>query len=246
MKACVIIPARYKSTRLPGKPLIKLLGKPMILWVAEIAAISVGIDNVYVATDDIRICEVVEKAGYKNIMTSEKALTGTDRVAEASIKLNYDIFVNVQGDEPLIHPEDINECIRSKYNHYTYVINSFNRIEEGQDAKNINIPKVITNESNELVYISRALIPGIKDQRKFNRDFKKQVCIYGYNREELTKFVDFGRKSKLEEIEDIEIIRFFELGIPIKMFAAQNASLSVDVIHDIPLVEEALKKRSSL
>ena len=114
MKACVIIPARYSSTRFPGKPLVSILGKPMILWVAEISARAVGIENVYVATESKMIFDLVESCGYSSIMTSINALTGTDRVAEASKNLNYDVFINVQGDEPLLDYNDIINCINLK------------------------------------------------------------------------------------------------------------------------------------
>ena len=107
MKACVIIPARYKSSRFPGKPLVKLNGKEMILWVAEICSKALGISNVFVATDDNRIVETCSKNGFNTILTDSDLLTGTDRVAQASKNLDYDIFVNVQGDEPLIEPLDI-------------------------------------------------------------------------------------------------------------------------------------------
>ena len=162
MKSCVIIPARYKSSRLPGKPLINLLGKTMIVRVADIAAKAVGIENVFVATDNMKIANTVNDAGYKFIMTSENALTGTDRVAEAAKKINYQIIINVQGDEPLLNPEDIKKCIYLKEKYPNEIINAFNFIDDNVDPKNINIPKVIVNESNNLIYISRSLIPGFK------------------------------------------------------------------------------------
>ena len=112
--ACVIIPARYASTRFPGKPLVRLLGKPMILWVAELSAKAVGQEHVFIATDDIQIAKVVKESGYSVLMTSSKAKTGTDRIAEAAAQIDYDIYVNVQGDEPLVSPCDITACIKLK------------------------------------------------------------------------------------------------------------------------------------
>ncbi len=243
MKACVIIPARYKSSRLPGKPLLCLLGKPMIIWVAEIASKAVGISNVFIATDDTRIANTVNQKGYKHIMTSSSSLTGTDRVAEASLGLNYDIFVNVQGDEPLVCPEDILRCIDYKMKYQSHIINSYNIIKNNQDPSSINIPKVVINNAEDLIYISRSLIPGFKDLKSRIDLYLKQVCIYGYNKKELFNFLKFGGKSKIEESEDIEILRFFELGHPIKMFKSQNNSLSVDIIEDIDQVEKELKLR---
>ena len=110
---CVVIPARFSSSRFPGKPLVSLLGKPMVLWVVDLAIKAVGHDHVYVAEDD-EISTVVSEAGYQVLMTSSKALTGTDRVAEASEQLDYDIYINVQGDEPLVNPLDIRKCINLK------------------------------------------------------------------------------------------------------------------------------------
>ena len=244
MRSCVIIPARYESSRLPGKPLIDLLGKPMIIWVAEIASKAVGISNVFIATDDNRIANTVNKKGYKYIMTSSSSLTGTDRVAEASIDLNYDIFVNVQGDEPLVSPRDIVRCIDYKIQYTNHIINSYNIISKNQDPASINIPKVVINNSEDLIYISRSLIPGFKDFKSKVGLYLKQVCIYGYNKKELFDFLQFGGKSKIEESEDIEILRFFELGHPIKMFKSKNNSFSVDINDDIEKVERELRLRN--
>tara|TARA_B100000700_G_scaffold329329_1_gene450586 strand:- start:4199 stop:4939 length:741 start_codon:yes stop_codon:yes gene_type:complete len=244
MKACVIIPARYNSSRLPGKPLLHLLDKPMIIWVAEIASKAVGNENVFIATDDTRICNIVSQSGFTFIMTSNLASTGTDRVAEASLGLNYDIFINVQGDEPLVCPEDILRCINHKKKYPDSIINSYNIINKDQDPYSINIPKVVVNNSDDLIYISRSLVPGYKDLNLKPESYFKQVCIYGYNKKELTKFLDFGGKSKLEKAEDIEILRFFELGCPIKMFKSSNISLSVDVVEDIENVERHLRLRN--
>ena len=245
MRSCVVIPARYKSSRLPGKPLIALLGKPMIIWVAEIASKAVGLSNVFIATDDNRIAHEVNQKGYKHIMTSSSSLTGTDRVAEASLELNYDIFVNVQGDEPLVSPKDILRCIDHKIKYKDHIINSYNLINENQDPTSINIPKVVINNAEDLVYISRSLIPGFKDFKYKINSYLKQICIYGYNKKELLNFLDFGAKSVIEKSEDIEILRFFELGHPIKMFKSQKSSLSVDIKEDIEQVERELKLRRS-
>ena len=107
MKFVVIIPARFASSRYPGKPLVEILGKPMIIWVAELSAKAVGVENVYVATEDIRIKNEVEKFGFSCILTSKTALPGTDRVAEAARMILADIYINVQGDEPMLNPSDI-------------------------------------------------------------------------------------------------------------------------------------------
>ncbi len=239
-RACVIIPARFNSSRFPGKPLVKLNGKEMILWVAEICAKAVDISNVFIATDDNRISDLVSEKGFQSIMTSPNLLTGTDRVAQAAKNLDYEIFVNVQGDEPLIEPKDILKAIELKIKNPESVINSFCSITKNEDPNSINIPKVTITESYDLIYISRAAIPKSKNNDQ-DLIYKKQVCIYSYNSKDLAKFLSFGRKSFTEEIEDIEILRFFELNINIKMFEASKSSLAIDVPKDVKKVEKALK-----
>jgi 3-deoxy-manno-octulosonate cytidylyltransferase (CMP-KDO synthetase) len=240
MNVCVIIPARYASTRFPGKPLVPLLGKPMVLWVAELSARAVGKEHVYIATDDNRIAEIVGNAGYSTLMTNPSALTGTDRIAEAAMSLNYDIYLNVQGDEPMIKPEDICNCIELKKANYDSVVNGFCWIGAHEDPENVNFPKVITNERGFLVYISRGLLPSFKDQGNAPQRYKKQVCIYGFNIEELRRYFGYGRKSTLEGYEDIEILRFFELNKSILMYECSAGSLAVDVPADVYKVESRL------
>ena len=116
MNTIIVIPARYRSSRFPGKPLIKLLNKPMIQWVAELSSRVVGKEKVYVATEDVKIQDAVLKMGYKVFMTSKNCLTGTDRLAEVAKKIKADIYVNVQGDEPLVNPKDIKRVINLKKN----------------------------------------------------------------------------------------------------------------------------------
>lgn len=240
MRTVVLIPARYKSSRFPGKPLTLLLNKPMILWVAELSARAVGNENVYIATDDERIASVVNTAGFKSVMTSSEALTGTDRIAEAAEKIEADIYINVQGDEPLISPVDILNVVEYKRQNMGDIINSYCRIGEGEDPHSPNIPKVIANESGRLIYMSRAALPGYKDPAKAPDFYNKQVCIYGFTKEQLLAFKNYGRKSALEESEDIEILRFLELGMDVKMIEAQKGSLAVDIPADVAPVERAL------
>lgn len=240
MKACVVIPARYASTRFPGKPLVPLLGKPMVLWVAELSALAVGKEHVYVATEDMRIASVVKNAGFMPLMTSPSALTGTDRVAEAAKNINYDIYVNVQGDEPMVDPGDIRRCIELKVKNPDCVINGYCCIGPSENASSVNIPKVITNENNLLVYMSRGLLPAFKDEAHAPQCYKKQVCIYALNQSELISYSNFGRKSILEHHEDIEILRFLELNKTILMLECAAGSLAVDVPEDINNLEALL------
>ena len=240
MKSVVIIPARYKSSRFPGKPLVSLLGKPMILWVSELSAKAVGQENVYIATDDKRISKVVVDAGFNAIMTSDKCFTGTDRLAEAAKQISADIYINVQGDEPLVNPKDIVNIIKAKKLYYNEIINGYCSISSEEDPNNVNIPKVIFTEDNSLVYMSRQAIPGFKDNSQAPSQYYKQVCIYAFTADELKSYADYGRKSTLEASEDIEIIRFLEWGKKIRMVETNSGSLAVDVQEDVAKVEREM------
>jgi 3-deoxy-manno-octulosonate cytidylyltransferase (CMP-KDO synthetase) len=203
---------------------------------------------VYIATEDERIFSVVTKAGFQAVMTSDTALTGTDRLAEAALHIDADIFINVQGDEPLVNPADILKIAHAKQQNPDCIINGFSWISAQEDPNSVNIPKVITNEANELVYMSRAALPAFKDNKNAPTRFKKQVCIYGFTRQELFDFKNFGRKSELEYSEDIEILRFFELNKKIIMVEVTAGSLAVDIPEDVAGVElklaELIKENS--
>jgi len=246
MRTVAVIPARYASSRFPGKPLVELAGKPMILWVAELSASALGKQNVFIATEDDRIREVVEASGFRAVMTSSQALTGTDRLAEASSMIDADIFINVQGDEPLVNPDDIIKIKEAKLNNPDQVINGFSWISDSEDPHSVNIPKVITTEDNRMIYMSRVALPGFKDAKNAPSRYKKQVCIYAFNKNELRNFLEFGRKSELEYSEDIEILRFLELGVSIKMVETRPGSLAVDVPEDVEKVATALKNLHNL
>lgn len=214
----------------------------MILWVAELSAKAVGKENVYVATDDERISGVVQQAGFSAVMTGEAALTGTDRLAEAAKQIDADIYINVQGDEAVIDPIDICKVRDTKIEHMDTIINTYCWISEEENPDSVNIPKVITNEQGRLVYMSRKALPGYKDEKNAPARYKKQVCIYGFTRQELLAFQTFGRKSALESCEDIEILRFLEMDNPVLMVESSGGSLAVDVPDDVAPVEAALRR----
>ena len=243
MKTVIIIPARYKSTRFPGKPLTPILGKPMILWVAELCAEVLPAEFVYVATEDFQIKEIVEKAGFNVVMTSNKCLTGTDRIAEVATKIDADIYVNVQGDEPLLNPADILTIIKTKKMYPNEVINGYSKIGDNEDPENVNIPKVVFNENQQMVYMSRHLLPGTKTKDFVPPHYYKQVCIYAFSKKELCDYAEFGRKGTLELYEDIEILRFLDIGVNIRVVETKSVSLAVDVPDDVKRVEEEILRR---
>ena len=241
MKTIIVIPARYKSSRFPGKPLIDIQGKPMIQWVAELSAKVLGIENVYITTDNEKIAQKVKELGYQVVITSEKCLTGTDRLAEVANQVTADIYVNVQGDEPLVNPEDIFNVIEAKKNYPNKVIAAYAIMNQNEDPLSVNIPKVIFNEQNEMIYMSRQVLPGYKDSINIPTNYYKQVCIYAFNRHELLSYGQYGKKSTLEQIEDIEILRFLEWKQSIYMVKTKHNSMSVDTPEDYVKIQNFLK-----
>ena len=238
-KVLAIIPARYRSSRYPGKPLVPIAGKPLVLHVAEKAAAALGRESVVVATEDERIRRVVEEAGFGCEMTGDHHPTGTDRVWEVASRRSADVYVNVQGDEPLVHPDDIRKVIALKVQHPDYIINGMCPLGAEEDPANVNLPKVLVNRYQELIYMSRLPIPGIKDPQVGVPVYYKQVCIYAFSRAELAAYGTAGVKADYERFEDIEILRFFDLGFPIRMVELR-ATQAVDVPSDVALVEKAL------
>lgn len=232
-KSCVIIPARYASSRFPGKPLVKICGIPMVVRVADIASQAVERNHVYIATDDFRISEVAKKYGYQALMTDSNLMTGTDRVAQAASQLDYDVIVNVQGDEPTLDYKDIQQAIKLSVLFPETVFNGYTCIGPMESASSTNIPKVVMSGSGRLLYASRAKIPSSKIDNPSTSDINKQVCIYSFRKKHLSLFAAQSQKTILESIEDIEILRFLELDIPVTMFLCSSGSLAVDEPSDL-------------
>jgi len=243
MKSCIVIPARFKSTRFPGKPLAKILGKEMIIHVAEACAKAINVKDVYVLTDNDEIKNVVEKNNFNCLITSKTAKTGTDRITEIIDKLDYDNFINVQGDEPLVNPKDILKCISLKVKNPKFVINGFAQIDNWEDFYSINIPKVITDKNDHLIYTSRSPIPGSKKNDKKIANLKRQVCIYGFSKFDLEFIRDNQIKNFLEEKEDIEILRFIEHGRKVLMYECSSSSIAVDIPDDLNKVISVLNEQ---
>ncbi len=237
-RTVIVIPARYKSSRFPGKPLAKINGREMVLIVADKASEAIGKENVYIATENMEIVKIAKNEGYNVVITSDSCLTGTDRVAEASLEIDADIFINIQGDEPLIDPNDIKKSIDLKKLYPDYVINCMSKLHKDEEASNKKIPKVICDLDQNLIYCSRNVIPGFKE--KNISDIFKQVCIYVFNKNQLRKFHS-TKKSPLELSEDIEIVRCLEKGMKVKMLKVDKVSYAVDYPEDIKVIEENLK-----
>ena len=243
-KTVIIIPARFGSSRYKGKPLVKILGRELVLRVADICVKTIGRQNTFVATDSKKIAKKIKENNYKYLLTSKNCLTGTDRVAEASKKVDAKIYINVQGDEPLVNPKDIKKIINAKKRYPNHVICGYDKIHKLQDPESLNLPKVVVNSNNELIYISRSLIPGSKKTIKQKKYFK-QVCIYAFSKKELGKFYALKKKSDIESMEDIEILRFFDLGIKIKMIKLNSNSVAVDEISDVKKAEKIIRLKEN-
>jgi 3-deoxy-manno-octulosonate cytidylyltransferase (CMP-KDO synthetase) len=241
MTTSIIIPARYGSSRYRGKPLVKILGKEMVIRVADICS-KIKNAKVYVATDSKKIASVVKQYGYNYIFTSSSCLTGTDRVAEASKKIRSKIFINVQGDEPTINPKDIKKVINTKKRFPNHVVCGYDKVHNFENPSSINLPKVVVSSRGELIYISRALVPGKKNINQ-KIQYHKQVCIYAFNKKQLKKFYSMKKKSETENFEDIEILRFFDLNEKIKMVKLNSNSVAVDEVTDVRKAEKILLKK---
>jgi 3-deoxy-manno-octulosonate cytidylyltransferase (CMP-KDO synthetase) len=243
MKIIGVIPARYKSSRFPGKPLADIHGKPMIWWVYKQAIKVKDFTEVYVATDDKRIEDKCIELGIKVIMTSESHETGTDRVGEVAEKIAADLYVNIQGDEPLIEPDSITKAIRPFYSDEKISVTTLmTKIRNQEDLLDITVPKVVVNVNNEAVFLSRLPIPYPKGNFKVN--YYKQVCVYGFTPQSL-RFYCRSERGAVERIEDIEILRFIEGGYIVKMVEVSQDTVAVDTEKDLENVRKIIGKRNN-
>lgn len=239
MKYAVIIPARYASTRLPGKPLVKLCGVEMVVRTYRQCIRAVEAEKVFVATDDLRIGEVCQAAGIAVLMTSPDCLTGTDRTAEAARQLDADVIFNVQGDEPVFNPADLRALIDAAARHPGEVINGYCDIADEVMFRSGSTPKVVLRPDGRLLYMSRAAIPTSKSHG-FSKA-RRQVCAYAFPRAALEAFAAHGAKMPLESIEDIEILRFLEMGMEVRMIEMSDGSVAVDSPEDLERAEQAIR-----
>ena len=238
-KYIVVIPARLKSTRLPNKPLLKIKGKEMILRTYEQCAKVINKTKIFVATDSKLIFDLCKRNSIQVLLTSSSCLTGTDRIAEVAKKIKANFYINVQGDEPIFNPIDLKKLIKFASLNSDQIINGYTKIETKKDFFNINIPKVALTKKNNLLYMSRAPIPFNK--KKFFKLAYRQVCAYSFPRKVLLEINKNNKKTKFESIEDIEILRFLELGYNIKMICMSNKSIAVDTKEDLKRVSRLIK-----
>jgi len=243
-----IIPARYASSRFPGKPLVLIGNKPMIQRVYEQACKT--LDIVYVATDDKRIYEAVMAFGGNAIMTSPDHMSGTDRCSEAVTRINnetakkIDIVVNIQGDEPFIRPEQITLLMECFNDETVELATLVREVGPGEDIFNPNQPKVILNSVGDAIYFSRAAIPYVRDAEKSewskNHVFYKHPGLYAYKTETLKKITLLSRSS-LEIAESLEQNRWIENGYRIRTAVTTWESIGIDTPDDLEKAKKLLE-----
>lgn len=244
MSTIGIIPARYASTRLPGKSLVELCGKPLIQWVYERARQADLLDDLVVATDDTRIQKVVEGFGGRAVLTRPEHPSGTDRIAEAMRGSKADVVINIQGDEPLIDPKLINALAKvMKHERRWDMATAACPLGDKRDLANPSVVKVVWGMDGQALYFSRAPIPFVRDvggSDVANLHWR-HIGLYGYRRDFLEKLVETP-PCQLEKAEMLEQLRALYLGCRMYVIQTEHAGLGVDTPDDVPRAELALRR----
>ena len=251
-KILAVIPARWASTRFPGKPLALIHGKPMIQWVAEQVEKARLVSEVVVATDDMRIFNAVNKFGGRAIMTSAEHSTGTDRVAEVAEIIECGIVVNVQGDEPLIPPENIDLVIRPLLDSSDPPVSTLmTALRDLKEMSNPDICKVVADGNGRALYFTRASVPydreawpGGRHETDQNGTTSsiygfKHIGLYAYTKSFLLRFPQL-KASRLESLEKLEQLRVLENGYSIRVMETERNSVGVDRLEDLNTIEQLL------
>ncbi len=239
LKIIGLIPARWGSTRFVGKPLANISGKSMIRRVCEQARKSKTLNEVIVVTDDERIRDECLSHSMECILKKSKCHTGTDRIANVLEDIDADIYVNIQGDEPLIDPKSIDAVVKAVIkNSKVLTSNAYTEIKESYKVIDSDVVKVIFNAQSDAIYFSRSPIPFPKNS---NNSFFQQLGLYAFRKKSLETFKKLS-PGRLELSESVEMLRFLENGFPIKMVKVEDIGLSVDAPKDIQFIENYLKK----
>lgn len=242
MKILGVIPARFGSSRLEGKPLMDICGKPMVWWVYQQAQKVSQLSEVLVATDDERIQSVCNSFSIPSILTSKDCENGTERVAEVARKIKADMYVTIQGDEPLIEPQTIEALIRLMISNSDVQCATLKtKFVNPVDVVNATTPKVVTDNENNIVLISRSPIPYPKAALEF--DYYKPLGVYAFRSEAISKYTSL-KKGLLEKAEEIELLRFIENGMPIKIGEVVSSSIAVDTMKDLQRVRKIIDNLS--
>lgn len=237
MNIIAIIPARYASTRFPGKPLVDICGKPMIQWVYERVSSVKMLSDVFVAIDDERIREVCEENGIKYIMTRNDHPDHIARIHEVSEKVKADMYVCVNGDEPLIAPECIEQVLPTKLSDDFFFVGAMRLMGNAAETIDPARIKVVTAQDGRCLYMSRTPVPYPKGTLMFS--YNKYIGIECFSKEALDFFVNTPQ-SKLERIEDIDHLRFLEYGKKMYFKYVDSESISVDTVKDVEKVRNLM------
>lgn len=245
-QAIGVIPARYASARLPGKPLIEIAGKPLVQWVYEAALRCKTLDDVVIATDDERIKVACEGFGAKVVMTSPDCPSGSDRIEEAVRGLPHGIIANIQGDEPLIDPETVDRCVQAVMDDpETGVCSAMTPFTADEDYTVPHMVKVVTDSRGYAMYFSRAPIPDVRRLSEAEANAApapmKHVGLYIYRRSALEQYVKLP-PSRYELTEKLEQLRLLEAGIKIRMVQIAGGAVGVDTPEDVAVVERMLRQ----
>ncbi len=241
MKTVAIIPARYKSSRFPGKPLVDILGKPMIWWVYHQAGKAKLVDEVYVATDDKRIADVCDNYEIPVIMTAESHRNGSERLSEVADKIEADIYVTVQGDEPLLEPGTIDRVINVIMEKEDTICATLKTpYRNPVDVINKTTPKVVTDLDDNILLFTRAAVPYPKAALDYI--IYKPIGVYAFKREILRKYKTLPM-GPLERAEEIELLRLLENGYKIKIKEIDSETIAVDTPKDLERVINIIKAR---
>jgi len=244
MRVVLVIPARFQSMRFPGKPLADLSGRPVIQHVYEKAKSLKVVDRVVVVTDDERIEKAVSGFSGEVFLTSSRARTGSDRIAELAQRMKADLFVNLQGDELLLDPEMLAPLIALFLKKRSLKVGSLmRRLESEEDYKNPNIVKVVSDQEGFALYFSRAPIPFFRDRsgRRTISHVYQHLGIYIYRRKPLLEFSTWPTGA-LEDFEQLEQLRFLEHGFRIKLLETKGRSLRIDTPEDLKTAEAVLRR----
>ena len=235
-KVVAIIPARYASSRFPGKALADLLGSPMISHVYQRTARAKLVNEVFIATDDERIMKAVEKFSARAVLTRPDHLSGTDRLAEAVSHTDADIIVNVQGDEPIINPAMIDQAVNPFFTEADLVVTTLKkRIDSPSELSDPNVVKVVTNHQGDALYFSRLPVPFYREEKKRDvtrQNYYKHIGLYVYRRDFLEKFTQL-KLGTLERAECLEQLRILENGYSIRVIETRYDTIGVDTPEDL-------------
>lgn len=239
MKIIGVIPARFNSSRFPGKPLCEIDGKPMIWWVYSRAKQAKRLNDVFAAIDDVRIADVCKKMGIPFVMTSEDTPNHIHRIWEVSEKIESDFYVSINGDEPLIKSENIDLLLTDlEISNAPFFKSVYRRMKDPAEVLDLANVKIVLNEKGDCLYQSRHPIPSTKGSLLF--DYKKAIGIECFNKLALDFFVH-SPMGTLEKIEDIDHLRFLEHGVGIKYVEIESESISVDTPNDLEKVKKLME-----